>query len=266
MVAQHASQHLLSHIESTAQWTKYAALAPHLRGGAEAVDLLSAALVQAFVDLDGALRGSLVAEGGALLNESGCAAVAALVTPSHTICANLGDSRCVLGTADKVVAMSDDHKPELPLEQKRIEAAAGFVMWNRVNGQLAMSRALGDFGYKLNEQLADHEQLVIAYPDICVQPRGTSDEVLLLACDGVWDVCSNDEAVSFVTAKLLAEPLSSCQAAAEALIDWALERESTDNISALVLRFPGLRSSSTAEEVQSKEVEGAPKAKRARKA
>jgi serine/threonine protein phosphatase PrpC len=44
--------------------------------------------------------------------------------------------------------MTEDHKPEDEAEAARIVAAGGFVLANRVNGELAMSRALGDFQYK----------------------------------------------------------------------------------------------------------------------
>lgn len=60
--------------------------------------------------------------------------------------ANAGDSRGVGCTKAKgTLALSYDHKPENKEEQLRIEAAGGFVEANRVNGNLALSRALGDF-------------------------------------------------------------------------------------------------------------------------
>ena len=49
--------------------------------------------------------------------------------------------------------LSTDHKPMDVKERERIEAAGGFVEFNRVNGNLALSRALGDFVFKMNDQL-----------------------------------------------------------------------------------------------------------------
>lgn len=49
------------------------------------------------------------------------------------------------------VALSEDHKPENEFEKKRIEAAGGTVSENRVNGNLNLSRSLGDFEYKQNK-------------------------------------------------------------------------------------------------------------------
>lgn len=116
----------------------------------------------------------------------------ALVTPSHVICANVGDSRCVINTIEKTIDMTQDHKPEDDEESKRIHKAGGFVADNRVNGELAMSRALGDFQYKINPELTHADHLVIALPDISVHERKhDNDELMILACDGVWDVLSN---------------------------------------------------------------------------
>ena len=66
--------------------------------------------------------------------------------------------------------MSKDHKPDDPEERKRIYNASGFVEESRVNGMLALSRALGDFEYKSNQLLKAKEQAVTAFPDIKVLP------------------------------------------------------------------------------------------------
>lgn len=43
---------------------------------------------------------------------------------------------------------TDDHKPSNPEERARVEAAGGTVEYDRVCGNLAVSRAVGDFCYK----------------------------------------------------------------------------------------------------------------------
>lgn len=79
----------------------------------------------------------------------GCTACSALITPTHIIVANAGDSRAVWASkqADGKYQHADlsvDHKPELPKEKERIEKAGGFVWENRVKGELNLSRSLGD--------------------------------------------------------------------------------------------------------------------------
>ena len=56
--------------------------------------------------------------------------------------------------------MSEDHKPNNPLEQNRIELAGGKVQWKRVDGDLAVSRGLGDFQFKTRVDLGPTEQKV----------------------------------------------------------------------------------------------------------
>ena len=61
----------------------------------------------------------------------------------------------------------------------------------RVNGRLALSRALGDFEYKQNDLLPKHQQAVTAFPDVRVEPITIDTQFVLLACDGVWDVVTS---------------------------------------------------------------------------
>ena len=75
------------------------------------------------------------------------------MTKDRYYAANIGDSRAVLCRNGKAFPLSTDHKPELQLEQNRIEKAGGYVTEGRINGSLNLSRAFGDFSYKNNEKM-----------------------------------------------------------------------------------------------------------------
>ena len=132
-------------------------------------------------------------------DRSGCTAVSLLVTSDQFVCANAGDSRCVLSRNGKAIPLSNDHKPFLVSEQIRIEKAGGYVYNKRVNGILALSRAIGDFQFKSNSQLPWDEQSVTAAPEVITIARDRQkDEFIVLACDGIWDVMNNEQVVAFV--------------------------------------------------------------------
>jgi serine/threonine protein phosphatase PrpC len=98
--------------------------------------------------------------------------------------------------AGKAVALSMDHKPMNDEEKRRIEAAGGSVSHAggvpRVNGNLNLSRAIGDLKYKSNKELPPEAQIITAHPDVRVFELSSEDQFFLLACDGVWDVLSNE--------------------------------------------------------------------------
>jgi protein phosphatase 1G len=61
---------------------------------------------------------------------------------------NAGDSRCTMGKQRKAVEMSVDHKPESQIEIDRIEKAGSIITEGRVDGNLNLTRSLGDLKYK----------------------------------------------------------------------------------------------------------------------
>lgn len=69
-------------------------------------------------------------------------------------------------------------------EKARISAAGGFVDFGRVNGNLALSRAIGDFEFKKSAELAPEQQIVTAFPDVVIHDVSDDDEFLVIACDG----------------------------------------------------------------------------------
>lgn len=79
---------------------------------------------------------------------TGTTACVVLVTNDKIYCSNSGDSRAVLCRKGEAIELSQDHKPQNDNETKRIEASGHFVEDDRVDGNLALSRAIGDFQYK----------------------------------------------------------------------------------------------------------------------
>jgi len=137
--------------------------------------------------------------------------------------ANVGDARIVLCRNGRALRLSYDHKGSDENEGRRVASAGGLILNNRVNGVLAVTRALGD---------AYMKDLVTGHPyttETVIQ--ADQDEFLILACDGLWDVCSDQEAVDLV--RHMQDP----QEASKKLVDYALARFSTDNLSCMVVRF-----------------------------
>jgi len=152
-----------------------------------------------------ALKDGFLATDRAILNDpkyedevSGCTACVGLITEDKIFIANAGDSRGVLGVKGRAKPLSFDHKPQNEGEKARITAAGGFVDFGRVNGNLALSRAIGDFEFKKSAELAPEQQIVTAYPDVVVHEMGDDDEFLVIACDGIWDCQSSQAVIEFV--------------------------------------------------------------------
>lgn len=129
---------------------------------------------------------------------SGCTATTAIIAKNRIYCANAGDSRTVLGVKGIAKPLSFDHKPQSEGERARICAAGGFVEAGRVNGNLALSRAIGDFEFKRSASLPPEEQIVTVFPDVMEHDITPDDEFLILACDGIWDCMESQEVVEFV--------------------------------------------------------------------
>ena len=174
---------------------------------------------------------------------SGSCATTVLVLNSRMYCANLGDSRVVVCRGGQALPLSEDHKPTRPDEKERIKAAGGFVARGRVLGCLAVSRAFGDRQFKLEHELrriagVDEgdaiSPVVVATPEIKVDILTVQDEFILLACDGLFDVMSNQECCDFVKGELAShgDPhVSARNLASHAVI----AKGSTDNVSVLVV-------------------------------
>ena len=140
----------------------------------------------------------------------------------------------------KLYALGLEHAELLDEQQELV----GWVTVHKVCGALAMTRSFGDVLIK--DMLADNFEctletgfaapLILCHPEIqrsVVAPE--TDEFLLLACDGLYDVFSSQEAVDFVHGELSrGTPRSNVPGK---LIARAIELGSLDNVSVVILYF-----------------------------
>lgn len=167
---------------------------------------------------------------------AGATAVTAFIRGRKLFIANAGDARAVLNRDGIAVRLSYDHKPTDPEEMKRIIAAGGTVRGGYIEkadkSGVAVARAFGD---------KDFKPMVTAEPYIAPETDlFPPDNFLILACDGVWDVMNDQEAVDLI--KNEPDP----QRASELLKNEALRRAQEyqktnpkfgDNISVMVVKL-----------------------------
>jgi len=103
--------------------------------------------------------------------------------------------------------LSFDHKPQNEGEKARITAAGGFVDFGRVNGNLALSRAIGDFEFKKSADLPPEQQIVTAFPEVTVHEIGQDDEFIVVACDGPFRLLLQGVCVVLTSHRYLGLPI-----------------------------------------------------------
>lgn len=135
--------------------------------------------------------------------------------------ANVGDTRIVLFRNNKAIRLTYDHKASDKHEINRIEKSGGLIMKSRVNGMLAVTRSLGDQFFK---------DLVIGSPyTTSVELNKDTDKFLIIACDGLWDVISDQQACELI------RDIEDSTLAAKKLVEHALNKLTTDNITVMVI-------------------------------
>ncbi|EGI60643.1 PPM1B phosphatase, partial [Pseudoatta argentina] len=220
LVSAHSAEHLLECIMQTQEF--------------KAEDVIKG-IHSGFLRLDDEMRDLPAMSAG--MDKSGSTAVCAFISPKNIYIANCGDSRAVLCRSGTPVFSTRDHKPVLPAEKERIQNAGGSVMIQRVNGSLAVSRALGDYEYKNLKDRGPCEQLVSPEPEIFMLDRDDEhDEFLVLACDGIWDVMNNEDLCTFIRSRL--QITDDLETVTNLVVDTCLYKGSRDNMSIVLVTFP----------------------------
>jgi len=164
-------------------------------------------------------------------NSAGSTAGTVLIRGKTLYAAWAGDSMASMYIAnDKHVELIDPHKPGSQTEKARIERLGGFVSDEmgvaRVNGAVAVSRAFGNIRHRV----------IIPEPDVKELHLKGHEEFIVLACDGLWDVMTPSEVGKFVR-RYMGENGRRTQGVSMALVDEALRRGSTDNVSVIFVEF-----------------------------
>ncbi|KAJ7341151.1 hypothetical protein JRQ81_004940 [Phrynocephalus forsythii] len=229
-VANYCSNHLLEHITNNEDFRGTeqpgSALEP-------SVENVKSGIRTGFLKIDEYMRNFSDLRNG--MDRSGSTAVGVMISPEHIYFINCGDSRAVLYRNGQVCFSTQDHKPCNPREKERIQNAGGSVMIRRVNGSLAVSRALGDYDYKCVDGKGPTEQLVSPEPEVYEIVRAEEDEFIVLACDGIWDVMSNEELCEFVKSRL--EVSDDLEKVCNWVVDTCLHKGSRDNMSIVLVCF-----------------------------
>lgn len=160
--------------------------------------------------------------------ESGSTACCAVLAGRQLYIGNVGDCRVVVSRSGEAFLLTQDHTPTRPDEKERIEREGGFIVGSRLADDLLVSRALGDLrdGVKVPG--------LSAVPDTLKYYLTEEDDFCVIACDGLWEAVTPQEAVKRVLTSL--QRHGSVQSSCEELVEYAVHR-STDNVTAVIIGF-----------------------------
>lgn len=165
-----------------------------------------------------------------IANAQGTTATVAMILDGHLWTANVGDSRTVLDNYGTPVQLTHDAKPNDARYRRGIEHRGGKVVnvhgVPRVNGDLAVARAIGD--HRLHGAISARPKIT-RKPMSEIQPESH----LILCCDGIYDVARTIDVVGAAHANRHLSPGT----LAKNIIYSAWQAGSTDNLSALVVKL-----------------------------
>lgn len=176
---------------------------------------------------------------------NGTTAVICFIIGTTLYVANTGDSEGVLAKKEddnklSAILLTEKHKPTSTSERKRIEQAGGQVIFGRVLGSLAVSKSMGDIDFKFPYNRAEAD-FVSAEPFIQKMELSPANPFMIIACDGLWDKLTYEDAVEFVKQQKAQgkDPTETAQL----LVKHSLDLGSLDNVTAIVVYLDWVNSS-----------------------
>ena len=208
------------------------------------------------------LKNEALDKKGEIKDQSGSCGIIAMIQKNKCIIANVGDSRLVIYKNNKVFFSTEDHKPGSNIEKERIMKAGGKIYqtpslfplyqngkeieipWRVLPGRLSVSRTFGDVEAK-NEKFGGNKNVIVALPDITEIELNEEFNLIVLGCDGIFDVLSNEEILECIKIVLKEKNINEindnvniselCGDFAEMIIKSSLAKDSFDNVSCVVI-------------------------------
>ncbi|XP_058180937.1 probable protein phosphatase 2C 27 [Rhododendron vialii] len=194
---------------------------------------LEKVVTRSFMETDAAFAKSCSLESAL---SSGTTALTAMIFGRSLLVANAGDCRAVLSRRGMVIEMSKDHRPCCDNERMRIESLGGFIDDGYLNGQLGVTRALGDWHMNgLKETTTGMGGPLSAEPELKLLTLTKEDEFLIIGSDGMWDVFRSQNAVDFARRKL--QEHNDVKKCCKEIVEEAVKRGAMDNLTVVMVCF-----------------------------
>ncbi|KAJ6794961.1 putative protein phosphatase 2C 27 isoform X1 [Iris pallida] len=166
---------------------------------------------------------------------SGTTALTAMIFGRSLLVANAGDCRAVLSRLGTAIEMSRDHRPCCIKERRRIESLGGYVDDGFLNGQLGVTRAIGDWHIEGMKEAGGSDGPLSAEPELKLITLTKDDEFLIIGSDGIWDVFTNQNAVDFARRRL--QEHNDVKICCKELVEEAVRRGAVDNLTIVLICF-----------------------------
>lgn len=149
--------------------------------------------------------------------------------------ANAGDCRAVLSQLGVAIEMSKDHRPCCTRERSRIESLGGYIDDGYLNGQISVTRALGDWHLEGLKDIGERGGPLSAEPELKLMTLTKEHEFLIIGSDGIWEVFRSQNAVDFVRRRL--QEHNDVKLCCKEVVEEAIKRGATDNLTVVVVSF-----------------------------
>ncbi|XP_068344441.1 probable protein phosphatase 2C 27 [Pyrus communis] len=166
---------------------------------------------------------------------SGTTALTAMIFGRSLLVANAGDCRAVLSRCGVAIEMSRDHRPCCTKERTRIESLGGYIDDGFLNGELGVTRALGNWHLEGLKDMGESGGPLSAEPELKLMTLSKDDEFLIIGSDGIWEMFTSQNAVDFARRRL--QEHNDVKLCCKQIVEEAIKRGATDNLTLVMVSF-----------------------------